>query len=379
MRRASFCLLLVGLPALAGCHGLLGGRTTQADKDLNSFAQARERAATFYDGKDYYRAAAQYKKALDLRKDHLPTRLGYAYSLMYTNLPTNLMLAKQEFEGIGKLRDEKDEVKRIYGLALTYRTLAVLYYRRAGIQRDAGRLKPAEEDESAARSYARDGIRDFEKVLAIDDLLASRQISSVARVSASLKPDAHIGIAHCEIVLGGRDSPEHIERAIGHIREYAKMASTARRFWEQKREALLVTDPMREAEQGWAGKGVLDDAQRQRYEERIARTIIEEVAVRRALVDTYLFLDRYVDAVDECNTILSLDASESEALYLRARAYELLAPPNYRMALADMEAYRNRQDLGQLTEKLVRINRQIQRYKKLVAEQEARATPAGGS
>ena len=54
MHRIALCL---ALGALGACHGFFGGRTTSADQDLNSFAEARQRAATYYDGGDYTRAA----------------------------------------------------------------------------------------------------------------------------------------------------------------------------------------------------------------------------------------------------------------------------------------------------------------------------------
>ncbi|MGH7163836.1 MAG: hypothetical protein ACREID_10170, partial [Planctomycetota bacterium] len=85
MRRLGWVLLPL---ACAACHGQLGQRTSQEDKDLNNFAEARTRAATYYDGGDYVRAAAQYKKALDFRPNHDATRLGYAYSLIGTDLPS---------------------------------------------------------------------------------------------------------------------------------------------------------------------------------------------------------------------------------------------------------------------------------------------------
>jgi hypothetical protein len=88
---------------------------------MATFAEARQRAATFYDGGDYVRAAAQYKEALKIRKDHFMCRLGLAYSLMFINQPSTLGDAEKEFVAIGERRDPKEEVKRVYGLGLTYR------------------------------------------------------------------------------------------------------------------------------------------------------------------------------------------------------------------------------------------------------------------
>ena len=104
---------------------MLGGQTTDEDQELNNFAEARVRAATYFDGRDFERAAEQYKKALEYRPKHVPTRLGYAYSLMWTEKPNKLETAQQEFEEMGTVRNPKLEVKRIYGLAMTYRALAV--------------------------------------------------------------------------------------------------------------------------------------------------------------------------------------------------------------------------------------------------------------
>ena len=85
------CSHLGLLVLFAGCHGIFADRTDEGDKEIASFAEARQRAATYYDGGDYYRAVAQYREALAIRKDHFMCRLGLAYSLMFTNQPTNLL------------------------------------------------------------------------------------------------------------------------------------------------------------------------------------------------------------------------------------------------------------------------------------------------
>jgi hypothetical protein len=308
------------------------------------------------------RAAAQYAKALEFRPDHFATRLGYAWSLMATDVPSNLVRAEQEFKEIGTRRDTKEEVKRVHGMGLTYRALALHYSHRARKLEDDGRLDLARQDDVKARDYARSGIEQFDKVLKIDEELAAASIAAPHRVSASLAPDAQLGIAHCEIVLGDRGKPEHIERAETLINDFARTAANARRFWEQRRERLMVTDVMREPELGAAGPKTLDADQKKRYEERIARTVQEEVTARTILMTTFHYLRRFQDAIDECTRILELDSKQDEIYYMRARGYEYLTPPNYEAALADMKEYRRRQDYARLTDKLVYINQHIKRY-----------------
>lgn len=365
MRPWLACALIAGI---SGCHGFFGGRTTEEDQALNNFAEARQRAATYYDGGDYVRAATQYAKALEYKPDHFATRLGYAWSLMATDIPSSLVRAQEEFRDMGARKDPKEEVKRVQGLGLTYRALALHYSHRAKKHEDDGRLDLSREDQVKARDYAHKGIEQFEKVLKIDEEFAAANVAAPNRVSASLAPDAQLGIAHCEIVLGDRGRPEHLERAEKLINEFARTAANARRFWEQRRERLLVTDVMREPELGAAGPKTLDADQRKRYEERIARTVREEVAARTILVTTYHYLKRFQAAVDECTRILELDAEQDEIYYMRARAYEYLQPPDYAAALADMKEYRRRQKYDSLTEKLVYINQYIKRYEEAIAK-----------
>ena len=73
-------LLFLGCAALVGCGSIFAGKTGKSDKEMVEFAETKQRAATFYDGGDYYRAAAQFKKALEMRPDDVMTQLGYAYS-----------------------------------------------------------------------------------------------------------------------------------------------------------------------------------------------------------------------------------------------------------------------------------------------------------
>jgi tetratricopeptide (TPR) repeat protein len=364
-------LLLSLLPLLAAvaCHGALGARTTKEDQDMAAFADARQRAATYYDGRDYVRAALQYDEALKYRPDHIPSRLGLAYSLTYTDLPSNMLRAQKEFEEIGALDDERTEVKRIYGLALAHRGLGVHFQRRARINSEDGRIRQADLDAATAREHALAGIEHFQRVIEIDKARSAADVAP-RRVSASLAPDAHAGIAHCEILLSNAENLDHLDRALEHIAIYSKTAANARRFWEQRRERTLVVDPMIDDRQGDPGTALPTAQERELYELKIAGTIRKEVAMRRALVDTYLYLNRYADAIEECGTILGLDPSVDEVLFLRGRAYALLTPPNYRSAIADLKEYRSRQDLSKLTEELVGLNRRIRSYEKKLRDQE---------
>jgi tetratricopeptide (TPR) repeat protein len=368
---------------LAGaCHGkLFGGRTTDEDKELRGYAESRQRAATYYDAGDYERAAAQYDQALSFRPDHVPTRLGYAYSLLATARPSNLVRAKEVFEAIGRQSDLKVEVKRVYGHALTCRGLAARYQKRAEIGRTEGRASEAREDDARSRAEATKAIALFERVLEIDAELdrqlkedpKTRELSAVLRVSASLAADAHLGVAHCNILLvdwlHGKEAEnaKRIETATSKLNDFATIAARARKFWELRREKTLMTDPARE--EAVTGKAVMSPDERVRYEERIKNTIRQEVTVRRILLDTLLALNRFNEAIAQADLILSLDDSVDEVYKLRGNAYAWLNPPDYTRAVADLKAYRLRQDLSRLTDELVRLNQRIRDW-------EAKATGA---
>jgi tetratricopeptide (TPR) repeat protein len=377
------------LLALANCHGFFGDRTDEADQELNSFAEARQRAATFYDGGDYARAAAQYQEALKLRPDHFMTQLGLAYSLMYANLPTTLGDAEKRFLEIGERRDPKEEVKRVYGLGLTYRSLGVHFDRRAHLRERKGEIKGAAEDAALAKEHAVKGITWLSKVMDLDRILAAQQEEEAQRrnvdpsvlvpyrVSASLTPDAHLGIAHCEILLMDPSRPEeidlHFARARDNLAAFAEIAGNARKFWEVRRERLLVLDPMQEQ----PGGAAVTEAEKQRYEERIANTIRQEVAVRRTLFETLLYVNRYPEAIDEAGRILELDADIAEVVYQRAIAYQYLNPPDYASALRDLKDYRSRLPRDRLTDELVRLNQEIKRLEREIAKQEPAPLAAG--
>jgi tetratricopeptide (TPR) repeat protein len=366
-------LLLV----LFGCHGLFGDRTDEGDKEIASFAEARQRAATFYDGGDYVRAAAQYREALKIRSDHFMCRLGLAYSLMFNNQPSTLLEAEKEFKAIGERRDPKEEVKRVYGLGLTYRTLAAHYQRRSRLREGKGQVKGAAEDLATSREYAQKGIAELKKVMEIDEVLIQAQDAEAKRrkiadpnaltpyrVSASLTPDAHLGIAHCEILLMDPSHPEelraHAALAKENLLRYSEVAANARQFWQLERERLLVVDPMDDQ----APAAVPDEGMKKRYEEKIANTIRQEVAVRRVLFDTLVYVNLYPEAIEEANTILNLDPDIDEMYRLRARAYLFLQPPDRRAALKDLKEYRSRLPVGELTDEMVQVNRAIKQLEK---------------
>jgi tetratricopeptide (TPR) repeat protein len=184
------CLISI---LLGGCHGWLGGRTTEEDQEINEFAEARQRAATYYEGRDYSRAAAQFKKALDIRPDHYSTKLGYAYSLMYTKEPANLVEAENQFNEIGVRKDKTEEVKRIYGLALTHRTLATRFDGQARYHDRKGMLEWRDKDIYNSRKHAREGIKLFKQVLDSDTALAKAQDAAPRRVSASPRSSSRTG------------------------------------------------------------------------------------------------------------------------------------------------------------------------------------------
>lgn len=376
------------LALLAGCHGLFGDRTDEGDKEIASFAEARQRAATFYDGGDYVRAATQYQEALKIRKEHFMCRLGLAYSLMYINQPSSLVDAEKEFIAIGERRDPKEEVKRVYGLGLTYRKLGDHYRNRSKLRERNGQIKGAAEDAARSREYATKGIVQLTRVMEIDTILAQAQEAEAKRkgadpsaltpyrVSASLTPDAHIGIAGCEIVLMDPSRPDelmgHTERARENLGKYAEIAANARQFWQLRREALLVIDPMQEQSQSLSN----DAALRKRYEENIANTIKKEVAVRRVLFETLAYVNQYPEAIAEANTILGLEPSLDEVVKQRARAYMFLKPPDRRAALKDLKEYRSRLPVGELTDEMVQVNREIKQLERDIENEPA--PPPGG-
>lgn len=337
MRRVG--LLLLAVP-LAACHGMFGARTTDEDRELNNFAAARERGLTYYDDRDYVRAATQLKKALQYRPYHVPTRLAYAYSLMYMDQEPQLKLAEKEFLDVGRQSDRDWEFKRAYGLGLTYRNLAALYQRRSRALRDQKKLPESDVAQSAARDYARKGIEWF-KVVERDDRISS------------LKPDAYLGMGHCYVIL------EDFDAAIRNIQTFADLAARARKFWEQRRLRLLVLDEF-EGGEPKPVQGEFTAEENRLYEKRVKRTVDEEVTARRALVETYLWLQRYPDAIAECDRILAVDPDRSEIYFVRGRAYAAI--DRYDKAVEDLYEYRRRQDLSKLTDDLVRLNLLIRTY-----------------
>ena len=360
------CLAFV---LLLGCHGLLGGRTTDEDQELNNFAEARVRAASYYDNRDFERAAHQYEKALEYRPKHVPTRLGYAYSLMWTKNVRSLETAQKEFEELGTVSNPKLEVKRIYGLAMTYRTLAKTYQAQAIYHDKRSMMKWWAQDRIHAITHADKAIKLFQAVLDFDAELAKKEKIAPLRVSASLTPDAHAGMAHCYIIKADSEHIDSLDKAVGHIKIFAETAENARRFWSMRRTKVLATDPLREGERGSADPESLRGAARERYERRILKTIEQEVAMRQTLVEIYRRLKRYRDAVHECDIILQLDNSYDRVYWVRGQAHASLEPPNYGAALKDIEEYRRRTSKGGLTEELVRVNRWIKVYRGLLAKQ----------
>jgi tetratricopeptide (TPR) repeat protein len=361
--------LSLALGTVAAC-AIFGKKTTDEEKALNEFAEARQTAATYYDGGDFVRAAAQYEKALQLKPKNLSCKMGLAYSLMYANRPSTLTRADEEFRKMGRQRDPKMEVKRIYGLALTNRSLAVHFGHRAKARDKQGRIKLATDDATSARQYAREGITYFNKVMELDARLAEKQTIGPMRVSASLEPDAHIGIANCEILLIDPNLEAELRLRLAsaeeHLEAYSKIVRNARKFWEKRRATTLVIDPLKDERA--PGVRVMDPELIARYEERIANTIKHEVAVRQALMETLLFLNRFDDGIAQANKILDLDPNQDHILVLRAGAYA--RQRNFRAALRDLKAYRKRQDLGVLTDDLVSLNRRIQEYEREVAKQQ---------
>ncbi|MHC4970714.1 MAG: hypothetical protein ACYTG3_00095 [Planctomycetota bacterium] len=376
MHRIALCLALG--TTLTAC-AIFGKKTTDEEKELNEFAEARQTAATYYDGGDFVRAATQFEKALQFKPDNLSCKMGLAYSLMYANQPSTLTRADEEFRKMGRQRDAKMEVKRIFGLALTNRSLAVHFGRRAQLRDKQGRIKLATDDATSARQYAREGIRYFNKVMELDAKLAEKQSVGPMRVSASLEPDAHIGIANCEILLIDPDPAMeaelrlHLKAAEDHLEAYSRIVRNARKFWEKRRATTLVIDPLKDERA--PGVRVMDPELIARYEERIANTIKHEVAVRQALMETLFYLNRFDEGVEQATKILDLDPNQDHILILRASAYAYQG--KFRAALRDLKAYRKRQDLGVLTDDLVRLNRRIQEYERELAKQQRELAKQG--
>ncbi|MHC4940431.1 MAG: hypothetical protein ACYTHK_15940 [Planctomycetota bacterium] len=367
MVRLSVLLVFSGI--LLGCGLIAPSKTSEEDKELQEFAEARQRAATYYDGGEYTRAASQYKKALDIKPYHFMTQLGYAYSLTNTRYAPNIMLSIKFFnETMGRQGDPNKEVKRVFGLAEAYRLLAMFHGNRAQEREDNGLLDEAQVDAKESRSFSRSGIEAYEEVLVIDRKLESKSIASPFRASASLAPMARIGIAHCCIMLGNRENQAPLERAVEEVNIYAQTAANARKWWEQRREKVMEIDPLDSMVDG-ASQQMQSADDRRRYDEKIKATVEKEVLVRQALVITYMYIERYEEAIREASNILSLDDNQSQALFYRARCYSLLKPPQYERALEDMKEYRARQDLTRLTQEVIRINQLIRQYEARLREQ----------
>lgn len=341
-------LALVGVLLFgSGCqnifHGLFAPRTTPEDQDLTSFAEYRQRAATYYDAGDFVRARVQYEKALELRPNHQATRLGYAYSLLYTNTPSALISARTEFESMQRVKKGL-KVKRDYGLAMTYRNLAAAYERRSRNRGREGLLNESKRDMAVSRDYARDGKTLFKTV-----------IKEEGRKWSSLKPDAYVGMAHVDIMLG------EFDEAIEYIEKFAAIATEARQFWERDREMRLAANPLRD------NNPTLTDRMRVRYTERILRTTTEEAGIRKILLGTLLYLNRYDEAIAQCNVIMALTPEDDELLLLRGRAYAILG--DYAKGLKDIEAYRDTLDQTRQTDHSVSVSQLIVAYRDRLEEQ----------
>ncbi|MEM8884702.1 MAG: hypothetical protein AAGD14_11580 [Planctomycetota bacterium] len=368
MLRSRLFLLLAPV-LLVGCGLITPSKTSEEDQELQEFAERRQEAATYYDGGEFIRAAAQYKKALELRPEHFMTQLGYAYSLTNTRFAPNIVLAIDFLnKTITVQTDDSKEAKRVYGLAEAYRLLAMYHRRRAEERENRGLLDEAEEDRVEGIKFAQSGVEAYERILVIDRRLESRNISGPIRASASLAPLAHIGIAVCCIILGDKDNQGPLDRAVHEVNQYATIAARAREFWETRRERMMQIDPLQSAVDG-PGKQLASVEERARYDEMIQNTVEKEAIVRQGLVETYMYLGRFEDGVRESSKILELDNSRDDALFFRARCYALMEPPNYERALVDMREYRSRQDLTRLTQKVIRINQLISTYETRLREQ----------
>ncbi|MGH7161887.1 MAG: hypothetical protein ACREID_00270, partial [Planctomycetota bacterium] len=265
--------------------------------------------------------------------------------------------AEGELTEMGRISRKELEIKRIYGLGAACRQLALHYQHRSQARRSERRVKEAQSDDAKARDYATKGLERFEKILSGDDEL-----------SRSLHLEAHAGAANCQIVLGDADHTESFREAVKHIGEFARLSATARKFWEQRRERLMTADPLPETDAD-PGKRVLTEPERRRYDEQLRRLLSRETAMRRILVETYVYLNLFRQAIEECDTIEKLDPSVDEILLIRGRAFAMLEPPDYQAALANLHRYRSRQDLGSLTEKMIRLNRLIKTYEERLKAQ----------
>ena len=180
---------------------------------------------------------------------------------------------------------------------------------------------------------------------------------------------SHLGIGICCIVLGDRQNQAPLERALDEINMYAQIASAARKWWEKERERKIEIDPMAELQTPNMGQQLSSAEDRALYDERIKSTVAKEALVRQALVETYLYLERYHDAIEQCTMIVELDDSEPTAFFFRAQSYVLLRPPQYERAIEDLKEGQKRQDTSRLTQDVVKINQLIRSYERRLEEQ----------
>ena len=165
-----------------------------------------------------------------------------------------LKQAEEDLQGHGHARRIKNEdVKRVYGLGLTYLALARKFDQRArflregkrsaAISRRSGSSRRGEQVRCARRTSS---ARPF---LEIDAALeADRKILAPQRISASLAPDAHIGMAWAEIMMATREDLTHLASRRGITSsEFAKHRIAVRESSGRgQRERILVTDPLHE-------------------------------------------------------------------------------------------------------------------------------------
>lgn len=364
--------LLVLLPAslsLIGCGLIAPDKTSDEDKEKMEFAEKRRQAAAYYDGGQYIRAASQFKLALDIRPEHFMTQLGYAYSLTGTRFAPNIKLSIQFMkEEIGKRDSDKEEVRRIYGLAEAHRLLAMFHRRRATQRESKGLLDEAAKDTAEQMRHARLGVDAYDYVLVIDKRMVAQNIGTPYRVSATLAPLAHIGISVCSIMLGDRQNQAPIARAVKEINQYATTAAIARKYWETRREKTMDLDPLKSAIDGVSSQMATVD-ERKIYEQKIKNTVEKEAIVRQALVETYMYLERFDDAIAECTRILELDSSRAQSYFYRARCYALMDPPKWASALENMKSFQSHQNLNAYTEEVIRVNQLIRQYEKALRKQ----------
>jgi len=254
---------------------------TEFNRAMTS-VQQREQADELYDARQYDRAVRKYREALKIHPISERSKLGLAYSLVYTDTQKHLRASVAILTGMGGKTPPLTERKRLYGLGLAHRALSILLGR--------------ENNTKDAYGNAEAGLAAYQ---------SARMV--MAPVDLWLSSDILFGIAFCRVLLVTPSHPEKLARAIREVEERAADLKTHHQTWRKDPKTVRIAYQ-------------LTDADARRYETWLSTTARQEIAMRLALARACLRIGRNKDAVTQCDRVLGIDPDEPRARALRDRA-----------------------------------------------------------